>query len=246
MKWVLIRGLARSRPHWERFPEILASKTNDEVLCLDLPGVGTEAQTKSPLSIEEYADHLHKKFNEHIKPNESWGLIAISLGGMIGLKWVQKYPEDFKALVTMNTSAGNLCHPTERLSLAAIQTILKLFVSNDIAQRERAILSLTANLKEVNQELVDKWVMIDQQSPLKRATFIRQMIAATRFKVPNTLPFSPLILVSERDRLTSAVCSKKLAAHLGCGYIAHPQAGHDLPLDDPEWAVDQIANHFKF
>lgn len=248
MKWLLIRGLARTRPHWDRFPELLKERVPDnQVFTLDLPGVGEFQNVKSPLKISDYADWLHLKFQnlqaQHGQDN--WGLIAISLGGMIGLQWIAKYPNDFQALVTMNTSAGNLCTPTERLSPAAIATIGKLFLSTDVGRRERAILELTTNQKEITDELVKKWVEIDQASPLKRSTFVRQLIAAGRFSVPRSLPFSPLILVSEKDRLTSAECSKKLAKHLGQEFISHHEAGHDLPLDDPQWVVDQIVRHYS-
>lgn len=245
MKWLLIRGLARTRPHWDQFPGLLEkAHPQNQVYCLDLPGVGEFEAVSAPLKISEYADWLHLKFQQIKGESNDWGLIAISLGGMIGLQWVASYPSDFKALVTMNTSAGNLCGPTERLSPAAIATIGKLFLSRDVARRERAILELTTNQKEISDELVARWVQIDQAHPLKRETFVRQLIAAGRFRAPKRLPIKPLILVSETDRLTSANCSKKLAKQLGCEYISHPQAGHDLPLDDPQWAVDQIIRHY--
>ncbi len=247
MNWILIRGLARSKPHWDHFPNLLKEEMGGEVICLDLPGVGAWQEIESPTLISTYADLLHEKFQKLKDKNSEakWGLVAISLGGMIAIEWVSRYPADFEALVTMNTSAGNLCSPTERLSLEAITTIARLFLASDVARRERAILKLTTNLKDINEELVNRWVKIDQENPLKRSTFVRQLLAASRFKVPSKLPLEPLILVGEKDRLTRSTCSYKLAKHFNCQAIAHPEAGHDLPLDDPQWPVEQIVKRFK-
>jgi hypothetical protein len=41
--------------------------------------------------------------------------------------------------------------------------------------------------------------------------------------------------------LVSPECSKKLAKHWGLPVLWHDRAGHDLPLDDPDWLVAQIA-----
>lgn len=49
------------------------------------------------------------------------------------------------------------------------------------------------------------------------------------------------MLVSERDRLVNPACSRRLAEATGAVLEQHPQAGHDLPLDDPTWTVDAIA-----
>jgi hypothetical protein len=31
-----------------------------------------------------------------------------------------------------------------------------------------------------------------------------------------------------------------LATHLGAVHLEHPTAGHDLPLDAPDWVTEQI------
>lgn len=246
MNWILIRGLARERRHWHQFPELLQNRLGGEVICLDLPGVGARKDETAPLSISAYANDLHEQFQKIKNATSSnWGLIAVSLGGMVGLDWVARFENDFKYLVTINTSAGNLSLPTQRLSFEAIQTIGKLFCSRSVAKRERAILELTTNMIDINQDMVDRWVSFDRENPLKRQTFVRQLIAAATFKVPPQISIKPLILLGEKDRLTNPICSKLLATHLSCSYVAHQSAGHDLALDDPKWIVDQIENFLK-
>ena len=170
-----------------------------------------------------------------------WGIIAVSLGGMVGLGWQQYFPQDFDCLITINSSAGKPQSPWERLSSEAIQQIGKLFFRNDLYEREKVILELTTNLTEINDELISKWVSFSEEKPLTREVFLKQIFAASRFKVPKQINLPYQIILAEGDRLTKPACSKKLADHFKLPYFSHGSAGHDLPLDDPDWLVDSIS-----
>lgn len=79
---VLIRGLFRGKYHWGTIPEKLNARFPErEFLCLDIPGAGDRHQERSPWRIEEMVDSLRAQRNG----NEPVDLIAISMGGMIGL-----------------------------------------------------------------------------------------------------------------------------------------------------------------
>jgi len=49
-----------------------------------------------------------------------------------------------------------------------------------------------------------------------------------------------LLLSSRGDRLVDARCTDALAAAWGLKPRVHPWAGHDLPLDDPDWTIRQV------
>jgi len=36
-------------------------------------------------------------------------------------------------------------------------------------------------------------------------------------------------------------CSNALAERFNCSLDVHPNAGHDLPLDAPDWVIQQFA-----
>jgi pimeloyl-ACP methyl ester carboxylesterase len=76
---------------------------------------------------------------------------------------------------------------------------------------------------------------------------LRQLIAALGASVsPQTLHKIPfLILGSEKDRLVDPQCSRDAAKALLAQLVMHPSAGHDLPLDDPDWVIEQIRNWLK-
>lgn len=54
-----------------------------------------------------------------------------------------------------------------------------------------------------------------------------------------------LLLSSDPDQLVSSQCSRAIASVWQRPLVLHPFAGHDLPLDDPQWAADQVAQSPK-
>ena len=117
-RWLLLRGLAREQRHWGAFRAALASQ-GAEVQCLDLPGAGTENDRKSPASIRGITEDLRERWRR--TPREgAWGLCAVSLGGMVAMDWCGRHPDDFDALVLVNTSAANLSVPWRRMNLRVL------------------------------------------------------------------------------------------------------------------------------
>lgn len=243
LNWVLVRGLSRETRHWAKFPATLQKAyPHSRIQVLELPGVGTKYREPSPTSIEEFSENLRDDFLSLQKEHEGpWGIIAVSLGGMIAMDWVNRYPDDFQCLVTINSSAGNLSGPLDRLSFKAVGKILKLFFRNDLEERERVILELTTRITPITDELVKTWASFGEQYPLSREVFLKQIYAASRFQVPESLAIPFLIICGEGDQLTSPRCSKLLAKHFKIPYQSHPKAGHDLPLEDPEWLSNTIS-----
>lgn len=69
----------------------------------------------------------------------------------------------------------------------------------------------------------------------------QEVVAAAVFRAPVVKPLaSTLVLASEQDHLVSVECSRTLARHWQCALRLHPNAGHDLPLDDGPWVAAQV------
>ena len=51
---------------------------------------------------------------------------------------------------------------------------------------------------------------------------------------------TPAASTSRQGQLVASQCSQSIAGVWGCPLRWHPTAGHDLPLDDPQWVIDQI------
>lgn len=244
---LLVRGLAREERHWGQFPAILKEKLPGLNLhFLELPGVGKKANNEAHSHISDYTNELRREWLELKEKHEGpWGIIAISMGGMIALDWVDRFKNDMSALILINSSAGNISPPHHRFSPKAMGMVLKLFFREDYEEREEAILKLTTNLITIDQDLIKRHASYSAESPIKRASFLKQMYAASRFNVPEEITIPLLVLAAKGDRLASYKCSKAIARRFDQKLHLHKDAGHDLPLDDPEWVSDNIVDFLK-
>src|SRR4051812_33518924 len=93
--WILLRGLAREKEHWGPFVEqIQAAFPGDEVLAIDLPGVGEFATESSPQTISEIFAFVRAQCVARAKSQAQFKLLAMSLGGMVAMEWLEQRPED--------------------------------------------------------------------------------------------------------------------------------------------------------
>lgn len=243
----MLRGLVREQRHWGRFPQILKTKLesidpNSKLVTIDMPGFGTEAKRKSPLTIPEIARDVRSRWLNHRgDSNEEWGILAISLGGMCAMSWVQQFPDDFKRFVLINSSANGLSPIYHRMRPGNYLSLAKIMASRSLESREKQILQITTNLKDDDQQALAK-VHADyarSATPL-RINAIAQMIAAIRFRPPEKISIPLLVLSAGGDTLVNPDCSFQLARHYGAPLIQHPSANHDLSTDDPAWLAEQV------
>lgn len=215
---------------------------NSTVLCLDLPGVGTENKRISPLSVSAIADDLRERWRRDFSKNKvgSWICVAHSLGGMITLDWQNRYAHDFSGAVLLNTSSRGVSGIFERSQPQALLSFLKIAASLSVRERERLVLELVSNLKSNDEKILDEWVNYAQARPMHWRTPLHQVIAAAAFRVRTPANIPLLFLRSEKDRLAKPDCSVKLQELLGGKGVAHPKSGHDLTLDDPNWVVEHL------
>lgn len=247
MNWLLLRGLSREKRHWGVFPETLRETVpGAQVFCLDLPGTGDQVEHSSPATIEGLVEDVRGRWLElRVKNPGEWNLIGISLGGMIGMRWAEKHPEDFSRLVLINSSAANLSHPLQRLRPPAIAGALSALFNRDRVTRELLILQMTTRLQgERLPEIAARWSDFAREAPVAPGVPLRQITAALLFVAPKALRIPVLMVRSLGDRFTSPACSAALAQRFGAELVTHPTAGHDLPLDDPSWLASRIAEWY--
>jgi len=245
--WLLLRGLAREKRHWGIFPALLKEYFPDHNFYpLELPGVGQKVKMSAMSTIDGYADHLREEWL-HLKRESDgpWGIIAISMGGMIAMNWCARYQSDMAALVLMNTSGGNLSAPHHRFSPSALKMVIKLFFKENYQERERAILELTTRKADISTELIHEYATYSAEHPIKRKNFLKQIYAAAKFKVPLKINTPLLILAGKHDGLAHYKCSRTLADHFKAKTVLNEEAGHDLPLEDPIWIAEQIDSFLK-
>lgn len=240
--WVLLRGLGREARHWGDFPARLqaALPAGHVAVALDLPGLGRHHRARSPDSLAGMVEAARRE-GAALPHRPPYVFVALSLGGMVALEWMQHERRQVAGCVLINTSLAGVSPPWRRLRPGALARLALLVRSGLHArERERGVLALTSN-RTVDEAVLAAWTGIAESAPLTRANLLRQLKAALRARAARERPVAPtLLLVSQRDRIVHPSCSQRLSARWGMPLAAHPWAGHDLPLDDPAWVVTQI------
>jgi pimeloyl-ACP methyl ester carboxylesterase len=238
--WILLRGLTRESGHWGAFIEqFQQALPQAQVLPLDLPGNGRLHRQNSPWRVADMVAHCRAELaRRNVAP--PYHLLAMSLGAMVAVDWSHSHPHELAAQVLINTSMRPFNPFYQRLLPANYAALLRLAVFNASPEEwERTVLRLTCNHAGV--EALPQWLKMRQDHPVSSANALRQLVAAARFRAPQTLPSLPtLLLASEHDRLVSSACSKALARRWQCELRVHPSAGHDLAQDDGPWLAAQV------
>jgi pimeloyl-ACP methyl ester carboxylesterase len=140
----------------------------------------------------------------------------------------------------INASFGGHSRFWERLKPSSYGALLDLLRPGlSVAAREGKILALTSAAPRHHLDVVERWAAFAGEYPVTRANALRQLIAAARYRPAAFTPVPLLVLAGARDWLVSPQCSRRFAAQGGLPFQLHPGAGHDLPLDDPEWVIEQ-------
>jgi len=246
--WVFLRGLVRESAHWNDFPEqFSAAVPGSQVLTIDLPGNGRRHLEASPLSLSGYLESVRREALEICgdQPRKFY-LLSLSLGGMIAVEWVRRYPEELFGAVLINTSLRGLNPLHHRLSPKSWPLLARIFGASKLADREHLILRLTSKRRAEEAELIQSRVDIQRRRPVTGRNALRQLLAAARYAAPAQMPPIPLLLLNSRgDRMVDPRCTEAIARTWQVAHRTHPWGGHDLPLDDPDWIIAQVSSWLK-
>lgn len=246
--WVFLRGLARECAHWADFPETFAAKVRgSRIVFADLPGNGRHFASRSPTSVTGMMEFVRHSSLSALSASEgSPGaspryLLAISLGAMVAVEWMSRYPEEIAGAVLINTSLRGINPIQRRLQWRAWPALARIVSTHDPALREQRILQLTSRQRAGDSALALAYAGAFRLRPMRRINLLRQLWAAASYHAPPSPPRVPLLLLSSRgDQLVSPECSAAIAIAWQAPLACHPWAGHDLPLDDPEWVADRV------
>ena len=240
MTWVLLRGLVREQRHWGQFPELLqAAFPEARVITIDLPGNGSLARETSPTSVEDMAEFCRAELHRR-DIHGPYHLLALSLGAMVAVAWNCLAPEEVAASVLINTSLRPFSPFYRRLKPHNYFKLLRCIKACP-AERERLILQMTSNDCRAQASVLQDWVAYQREAPVSPQNALRQLWAAMRFRARRCKPCTRLLILgSAADGLVDNECSRRLAAMWHAEAAFHPSAGHDLPLDDGPWIIEQI------
>jgi len=243
--WVLLRGLTREAGHWGDFGRRLGGRldSSDAVVALDLPGNGSRNACNSPASVPAMAAACRQELACRGLP-PPYALVGMSLGGMVALHGAYAFAEEVSGCVLINSSLRGHGAFWQRLRPLNYARLCRLLLPlQSPLEREQQVLLMTSADPQRHAGIAKQWETMAMQRPVSRSNALRQLAAAARYAPPKKPPVIPLLLLaSASDQLVSPQCSARLAAHWELPLRLHPNAGHDLSLDDPEWVVQQIVD----
>ncbi|GAA4104374.1 alpha/beta hydrolase [Zhongshania borealis] len=243
--WVFLRGLGREQAHWGDFIDRCATQLNWQCHCIDLPGFGSEHQRPSPTRIQTIREDVAQRLPATLNNGTPFGIVALSLGGMVALDWLANNPEQIAKVILINTSTGD-CPLFQRLKLSALPRAIGALLAPSIIARERATIAMVSNRHSRDPSLLAIWCKISKLRPVSRINVLRQLLAASRYRAPATLAStSHLLISSQADRMVSYRCSEFLASKYAWPITLHNSAGHDLPVDDAEWLINVFAEQLN-
>jgi pimeloyl-[acyl-carrier protein] methyl ester esterase len=247
MHLILLRGLAREAAHWLDFPAQLQRALGDncQVHLVDFPGCGKYCHQLALTSVAAMTDHARREIaiTDILAQDQSVYVLGISMGGMVALDWAQRYPQELRGTVLINSSAGN--HPFWwRLRPGAWLTMICALLS-DANAREMRVLKIVSNNTTDYAQHLNQWLSIQQQRPITRSTIMTMLRAAAQFRPKPVCIRDGLVLASKQDRMVSVRASEAIARQFKWPLQQHPTAGHDLPMDDPVWLANSIVQWLK-
>ena len=240
--WLLLRGLLREAGHWgtflDRFRQAFPASAVDTI---DLPGCGQHHDETAPLTVREIADQVRAR--ARLQPGSRTWLLGLSLGGMVALDWMARFPEEIAGGVILSSSAGGLGPLLGRCRPGGAVGLVRAALARSVERRERVVFALTSQRPELAPAALPQWVGLAQQHPVRLSSAARLLTAASRFRLPAAEYWRPtLVLAGRGDRLVDPRCSRALAQAVGGVFQEHPAAGHDLPLDAPDWVIERVAD----
>lgn len=238
--WILLRGLCRGVGHWGDFVDLFKVRyPQHSVELIDIPGNGYRNLETSPQEISQYVDEIRQK-SQFLQEGRTVRILALSLGGMIAMDWAHRYPDEVEKIVLMSSSSGGLSQPWERFQLSNFPRFAKIMTSQSAEAFERSVLEMISNNHDRAEAVLPALTEHTLEYPVQYLNFAKQIWAASRFKAPESARAEVVILGSWGDRMVSPQCSLALAKHFGIEARMHPWAGHDIPIDDPQWILDQL------
>lgn len=240
--WVLLRGLCREAQHWGDVPQRLQTATGAPVICVDLPGNGVAWRERSPVQVRAMTLYVRQALQARLQAAGVSGpvhVLGLSMGAMVAVDWGSAWPHELASLVLVNSSLRGLSPWHHRLRLRAVARLLTLLLAPASELRwERTVFDLTSRCPALREATLPAWLAIHRAHPVSRANALRQLLAAARYRAPARAPQVPILVVSGAgDALVSPACSVAMAQHWQAPHQVHPDAGHDLPLDAPEWLL---------
>lgn len=238
---LLVHGLGASLYSWSDLAKLLAA--DFKVISLDLPGFGRSSKLVGvEYGLDSQVARI-EKFLDAIGIDQCF-LIGNSMGGNLVL-WLGKlHPERFPYVCAIAPAAHPKLVPWGIQRLGFLSRPASYMYSKAIATwMHRQTLGMPDRL---DQRRVLQTMNIYKNNPMAIRTFLGAMAAIADPRIlSETFESRVLLLWGEKDRIVKRWAIDKLLPRIPeAKFFTHPNGGHQLQEDDPEWIREKLLRFF--
>ena len=243
-KVLLLHGIAAHIFSWRKLIPLLSK--NYQVIALDLPGFGYS--TKDPnahYGLDDQCERIEKLMDQ--LGIDQTRVVGSSMGGALALHLARRNPKRYWEVVCLSPATSRKLMPVKAHRLKWASTGLQYLVTPTFVS---SIYKNVVHKKDlVNSHSVAEYHRPYHRSPESIKTFLLASRILTDHRIeenPGEVTVPALYLWGKRDRIIPLRYLRSLEKRFGSKIQSaiHPEAGHHLMEDDPDWVCKMCVGFF--
>lgn len=246
--WLLIGPMARECGLWgdasvHLLQQLRSVQPEAALFELDLPGTGPQHRERSPSAVAGLVEHLRERVAA-AQLSGPFGLIASSWAASIGTEWTRRYGDEVGALVLISPGMRPFTQVFRAMRWHLWPTVLALMLGRrSPLGREHRLWNSHTQLNQAPTARMQEWRALRKKHPVRARTGIAQALAVWRYETSRRRPHKQVLLLAGKgDDWLDWRVSAAISRAWGAALRVHPEAGHDLLLDDPRWVARSLAD----
>lgn len=212
------------------------------LFVLDLPGTGRLWRERSPSQVSDMVANLRERVRA-AGVQGPFGLVACSWGACLAAEWARQHAHELGVIVLVSPGMRPFTPVLRSLRKGLWTTALaEMLGRRSPFERDQRYWFTHTSLEHPPAELLQHWRQLRRSHPLKARNGWRQALAVWRFETTKRRPHSQVLLLAGKgDAWLDWRVSAAISRAWGAALRVHPEAGHDLLLDDPAWVARSVA-----
>jgi 2-hydroxymuconate-semialdehyde hydrolase len=240
---IFIHSMGASIYSWRH--QLPVFRAHQRVLALDLLGYGKsdkniDADYGLDAQAERIMDFIRAKGITQCK------LVGCSMGGAFALWLSFKYPEFFSKVAVIAPAASDKLVPFPAIDLSKLAPVARRIISKRFVKM--AITKGTTNRTLWNEDVLNNYFEPFKNDPNTVICLLRSTHAIKDRRIYECLPqrkTPTLILWGARDLVVRRSDISKIQKQVPSTVLEiHPDGGHHLMEDQPEWVNQKISEFF--
>ncbi|MCB0365077.1 MAG: alpha/beta hydrolase [Bdellovibrionaceae bacterium] len=241
---LLIHGIAAHIYAWRKLIPLLAP--HYRLIAIDLPGFGYSSKNpKADYGLDAQCERIEKLLDA--LGIEQTRILGSSMGGSLALHLARRNPRRFWEVVCISPATSRKLMPVKAHRLSWASSGLQYLVTPTFVS---SIYKTVVH----RQDQIDRQVIDEYHRPYHRnPDSIKTFLSASQFLLDSRIEDNPgkveipvLYLWGKWDRIVPLKYLRRLEHKFGSKIRSaiHPNAGHHVMEDDPEWVCKMCLGFF--